>query len=199
MNIRFVIFCFLSIKFVSTDLLAAVPFTVRSDSKTSVLISDRHAAKGLKSIKLCDHPNAKAKGYPYIYLQSQLFSKRSFRFSSDFRFEPKAECSLQFRSLADGNGAVGPYLIFRNGTLTVTGIDEKARFKVGQWIHLELLLHLNRGNFDINVVSDNAVVMMKKNVPLDDQDFNKCMWIGFVSSGKEESCYYLDNIIIEQE
>jgi hypothetical protein len=115
------------------------------------------------------------------------------RFACDLRLEELAVVSIQFRATPSGKGILGPTIRLAEGKVSGSG-GPLGTYRAGEWLHLEMDLRLGEGSYSISVAPREAEDPEKETFAFRDPAFQRCTWVGVISTGTAQASYYLDNL-----
>ena len=165
---------------------------------TGILVSDRRAAAGTRSLHFRDGPDLKESYNPHLYYQSGLAAKR-LRGSFDLFLEPGAAFTHEWRH---GNSPFVGGVTFRaaaDGQASLNGVPI-CPSPAGTWLRVELLADLSRPRQK----TCQATVAVAGQPPAHAQAevtarFRAMDWVVFVSEATARTDLYLDNIVLEAQ
>ena len=133
---------------------------------------------------------------PHLFLKVR-YEDGFVRDSFDLRFEPGTQLNHEWRdSPAESLYKIGPSL-----TLTTDGVISANRKRLltlptNQWVHIEVLCGLGKqqnGTYSVTLTLPNQPPQHFDDLHYQ-AGFNKLTWLGFSTSGKKGTQYYLDNL-----
>lgn len=164
-----------------------------------ILVTERVAATGERSLEFTDKPDMARPFYPYLYYRTHV-TGGSVALEFDFRQgEPGGVACIEFRDYQDkapGSFSSGPsFVINPDGTLTVGG-KSVAQLPPGQWSHLKVAFNLGEGaakEYELTVTPADGEPSTVT-LPFAKPDFTVMTDLYIISNGTEVACFYLDNL-----
>ena len=173
-----------------------------TDECTSIRVTTRTAASGVKSLKFTDHPDAKHEFLPYLTLSADGFFTGVACMSFDLRLEGDVGARIEFRETGNAREfPVGPSVLFSGATGVTAGDNPEklAEIPLDEWFHVDLLVPLRKnapGELQLKTAdgSTRRIAPLPPRTP----DFWRCSWIGIIAEGQNHGEFYVDNLRIDR-
>ena len=165
-----------------------------------LLVTDKIAAGGKKSLRLVDSPSYKHRWHPHIFTHITC-ETGSVRIAFSFNVDDKSQPTFEGRDYHPANGAqyaVGPHLSFAKGVVRAHG-REIARVAPGVWCSVEILLHVTgpkAGTWSCTVSPQGGAPVTVDGLKVTNQ-FRTLEWLGFMTNGAEPAVWHLDDFLVE--
>ena len=178
-----------------------------------VRVTNRMSHSGRKSLELCEGPartmGIKDREYnPHVNAIVD-YVKDELRVSFALRYEPESDIEFLFRQL---NTASGRRHVTAGGLRMSAerGIELSARGKAvrlaeskpGEWLNLSFVMRParegNPASWDISLRTTKGEVIGRTGLGVRDSECVRPDWIGFLSHGKPESCFWIDDVRINK-
>jgi len=154
-------------------------------------VTTNTAARGKQSLMFVKGPPGPRSWTPHIYAKVR-YEEGVVRHSFDLRIEPGAQMICEWRDWPSGaNYKTGPLLhVTAEGVLTASGRKLLA-VPASQWFHIEICWQGNSYSVTVTVAGQAP---QRFDGLRCSEGFKAVDWIGFISTGKQGSVYYVDNL-----
>jgi hypothetical protein len=166
-----------------------------------ILVSDDRAASGRHSLKVTDSAEDRPEYQPHMVygFTDVVLERGEGLLAFDLWRGPDSELLVEWR---DGSfrWRVGPSLRVAGDGALRTGDRMHADLPAGTWLHFEIrsvVGHESDGRWSLRVESDGQVLVDIPDLTCD-PDFDMLTWLGFCSTARRETVFYLDNLRIEE-
>lgn len=168
------------------------------DEGAFIAVSDERASSGEHSLKFVDTAEAPIYYHPHMYWTPNLVGDMRIRMTFDLYREPGAMLWTEWRN-TPSYAKVGPclyidadgHLLFQERWPSEVYLPDR------QWLHFEIeagLGALADGTWSLKITgADGATLFADPALP-GDPEFNRVLWLGFVSNGMAPAVMYLDNV-----
>lgn len=179
---------------------AAPAYIVAVGGKTSIVVTDEHAATGKQSLKFTDSATAPRVGHPVLYVKPQFRARGRAMFSCDIMLEKGAVAGIQFRTQSNARKfPVGPTITFRGGTVVATGKRNAMAYSPGTWLTVRVVLHLDgSARYDLELGLRDGEMREFTDLPCQSPEFKQCGVIVIMSPGRAGSAFFVDNLLIKE-
>lgn len=166
-----------------------------------VEITDRRALSKPHSLRFVDAPGL-TYHLPHVFYSPSLVGDMRLRLEFDLYREPGAMLWSEWRRIAS-HEKVGPCLyIEKDGQLLLNERrPTEVRLPAGEWIHFEItdgLGALADARWEMKITDQAGRVLFEgMDLPCG-PEFDRLLWLGFVSNGTEAAEMYLDNIALRR-
>jgi hypothetical protein len=167
----------------------------------SICVSAERAARGQRSLKVTDAKALEPGWQPHFYYEPHHTHGR-VRFGFDVWFEANAQFFTEWRDNQSYPKNIGPSVRFDgNGQVTVGG-RTVATVPSRRWIHVEIEAGLGRSaprTFTLTLTAEGEAARTFRDLPFGGEDFAELHWLGFSSTAKADTAFFLDNVRLERE
>lgn len=178
---------------------AAPAYKVSVGGKTSIAVTDEHAATGKQSLKFTDSATAPRVGHPVLYVKPEFRTSGKGLFSCDIMLEDGAAAVIQFRTQSNARlFPVGPTIAFRAGEVTATGKPRAMSYAPGVWLTVRVVLHLDgSARYDLELGPKDGAMRQFTDLPCQSPKFEQCGVIVIMSPSQTDSAFYVDNLLVK--
>ena len=166
------------------------------ESGASIRVSDQRSATGRRSLKITDSASLEPSWQPHFFYEPHLVD-RSVRQSFDVWMSPNAQFFTEWRDTAVYPRNIGPSVCFDGkGTVSVAG-RVLANIAAEQWLHVEIDATLGKDasrTFRLSLTPQGGPTETFSDLPIPGSDFLELHWLGFSSTAKADTSFYLDNL-----
>lgn len=167
----------------------------------SIQISEDQAASGKRSLKITDAPDLNPTWDPHIVLKPDYKTGR-ITVAFQVRMEKTAKFFLDWRGPGQ-DYTTGPSLTFENGYLTVRQTKKRLPLPADTWARVEITTTLGPaseppGKWTLTYTLPGQPPQILKDIPCD-STWNELAWLGFVSTAKEKTSFWLDDLTVIAE
>jgi hypothetical protein len=165
----------------------------------SIAVTEETAAGGKRSLKIVDAPGLEHEFNPHFFYVPKHLDGMT-RCAFDIRIEPGVMMYHEWRDNAKPY-RVGPSLWIRKGKLQVSGKD-LVELPFGQWVHVVVTAGLgskSTGTWDLALALPGKPAQQFTGLENGSPEWKTLEWLGFSSTAKEKTVFYLDNITLTHE
>ncbi|MFW5693034.1 MAG: hypothetical protein ACOCWL_02355, partial [Thermoguttaceae bacterium] len=162
----------------------------------SIGVTDEHAARGKRSLKMVDAPGLKHTFNPHFYYTPN-HTRGISRVAFAMRLEEGVRMYHEWRMAEASPYRVGPtFHIHGDGKLRAAG-RVLADLPPGEWIEIEIAAAVGEdadGTWSLTVTTAGREPQRFDNLPTGHADFAALTWIGWMSTATDRRVFYLDDI-----
>jgi hypothetical protein len=175
----------------------------RTRGKTSIRVTEETAARGRRSLKFTDSPDAPRPFLPYFFLRPRGLDRGTGRFSFAMRLEQDAEVHVELREIENAREfPVGPSLrLSSRGGLRVRGKKQRlAALPTDAWFTIELRFPLGGtgDRYTLTLQLPDAEPRVFRDLPYRSPDFWRCGWIGISGVAQTHTAFYADTLRVQR-
>ncbi|MFA6546750.1 MAG: right-handed parallel beta-helix repeat-containing protein, partial [Limisphaerales bacterium] len=168
--------------------------TLHTENKgDSILITDKIAATGKRSLKITDAPGLAAAHNPHLHYQPN-YTEGAVSNSFDLRIEKASAVDFEWRDWSAGDYKTAIHFRIRGGKLQVG--ETAMEVPLDEWIHFEVFAGLGKastGTWSLSVSVPGQPPREFKDQPFAKPQFKQLTWVGFTSNATNSTVFYLDN------
>jgi len=173
-----------------------------SENRTeAICITDETAASGRQSLKIMDDANYKHTYNPHFYYKLD-YTKGIVQFSFDLLVRENTVMFHEWRDWSNsGIYKAGPHFDVSNGKLSLPG-GNQINLPINKWVHINISAEIgkpDKGTWNIEIVLPENKKERFNNLPFRDNDFDKLTWLGFSSTAKDKTEFFLDNLKLKPD
>lgn len=164
-----------------------------------IQISEDQAASGRRSLKITDAPGLDPSWDPH-YVLKPGYKSGTVRLSFQVRMEKGARFFTEFRS-AGQPYLSGPYLAFENGRILARQGKVLCALPEDTWAKVEMTVPLageGAGRWQLRVTRSGQVAETFTDLPCQ-EGWNELAWLGFVSTAKDKTAFWLDDLTLSAD
>ncbi len=157
-------------------------------------VTEEVAASGRRSLKIKDAEGLQHFYNPHFYYAPNHTSGTT-RFSFDILLRADSKLFVEWRDRSRPY-KVGPSLQFAQLAVSCRG-RKLADLPAGQWVHFEMTCPLGdaaNGKWSLLIRLPDGRELRFDDLPTGSPDFRELHWLGFSSTAKWETVFYLDNL-----
>ena len=162
----------------------------------AICITDETAASGRQSIKIMDDANYQETYNPHFFYQLD-YTKGIVQFSFDMLVRENTVMFHEWR----GSYKTGPHFDVSNGKLSLPD-GNQLNLPINKWIHINISAEIgkpDKGTWNIEIVLPENKKKIFENLPFLNNDFDKLSWLGFSSTAKDTTEFFLDNLKLKPD
>jgi hypothetical protein len=166
----------------------------------AICITDETAASGTQSIKIMDDVDYKQTYNPHFYYKLN-YSKGIMQFSCDLLVRENTVMFHEWRDWLDSvKYKAGPHFDVSNGKLSLPD-GNQINLPINKWVHIIISTELGKtsnGTWSIEIVLPENKKELFNDLPFIDKNFDKLTWLGFSSTAKDKTEFFLDNLKLNE-
>ncbi len=165
----------------------------------SIRVTAERAATGQHSLKITDAAALDPSWQPHFYYEPHITSG-TMRESFDFWLEPTAQFFTEWRDSGSYPQNIGPSIRFEGNGNVSAGDKLLRKVPTQRWVHVEIEAAVGKNAprvFRISVNSGGETPSVFKDLPISGNEFHELQWLGFSSTAKAKTAFYLDNLKIQ--
>lgn len=179
-----------------------------SDRPDALQVTAEAAAAGKRSLKFVKTDGLKYGFQPHVCYTSRPYTGGKVRFACDLLpgagQAPECYVGLRDYTVAGREYVDGPSILLKaDGSVAAAG-KTLTTVPLGKWVHLEVQVDLGEPGraapktyrLSLTVAGDKEQVF--EAIPFAQPEFSQLTWLGFSSTGKLGSTFYVDNVRLER-
>lgn len=180
----------------------------------SISVSDEEALSGKHSLKIQDAPGLQHRYNPHLTITTCL-TNTIVTNSFAIRLPTDADLFFEWRDYPAKGGndyAIGPSLIFNNGTLHTRSrvedengnlsvkISQVAKLPPHTWIKITITAKVSdaeQGSWSLRLEADNMPNIKRENLLYQSPEFKALEWLGLCSMAEHKTTFFIDDLTLD--
>lgn len=170
------------------------------EKKGAICVTNEIAASGKKCLKISDDANFQHDYNPHFFYHLN-HTRGVTRFSFDLLIKQNTVMSHEWRDWRSNPYQTGPNFNVSNGKLSLSG-GQQIELPVNQWVNISISAVLGKkgkGSWSLEVKFSDDTTKSFKGLKFPGKQFDHLTWLGFCSTAKHKSEFFVDNIKLTPE